>query len=265
MRSAVGDRRRARNAGSENIAQNVPALPTQCTSMRRAPAAASASVTHGDHDLAGEDQDPEPPRDPVVDQEREHADEQQDPVGGRIEDLAELARPGRSGGRSSRRPSRSRRARRAGSPPPTGRRRRRAARGTSGRDRRGGPARSGSGPSTHGSNTSAQSCVRAAVDEDRRPGDEAGGIGAEERGDCGRSPRAARSRRWARWPRRPTGRRRGAARSRSVSWKPGWKRVHGDAVGGDLHRERLQEPGERRHARWSRGSGRATPGAPRST
>ena len=82
-----------RNIGSENISASVPALPAHTTSMRRAPASAERDRGRGDEDLTDEH---DPHHDVDRDREalREHRDrgrDQEHPVGGRVEDLAELA------------------------------------------------------------------------------------------------------------------------------------------------------------------------------
>ena len=81
----------------------------------------------------------EPERAAAVDHDAADADEEQQPVGHRVEDLAQRRRPGGSGGRCSRRSSRWCRARRAGRRRPPGCPARTAGRGTAAGSRAGPP------------------------------------------------------------------------------------------------------------------------------
>ena len=94
-------------------------MPNQVTSMRRAP--------EGGQDEGGARRPAPPgparrPRTTSAPSRRSRiaadADEEQQPVGHRVEDLARASTPGRSGGRCSRRPSRWCRGRRAARRPP---------------------------------------------------------------------------------------------------------------------------------------------------
>ena len=80
----------ARNSGKAIIRQNVPALPNQVTSMRRAPSAASTRVVAADQHLTDQHRDGEPQRHRAVDQDAARPHEEQQPVGDRVEDLAQL-------------------------------------------------------------------------------------------------------------------------------------------------------------------------------
>ena len=83
--------REARNSGKANIRPNVPALPNQVTSMRRAPSG-------GQRERGARPRAPRGPARPrqnqsghgAVDEDAADADEEQQPVGDRVEDLAEV-------------------------------------------------------------------------------------------------------------------------------------------------------------------------------
>ena len=67
----------------------VYAFPNQVTSIRRTPRAARVSVAPRHQDLADEHGHREPRGHGAVDDDAAHADEEQQPVGDRVEDLAE--------------------------------------------------------------------------------------------------------------------------------------------------------------------------------
>ena len=71
---------------------NVPALPYQVTSMRLAPIAASVSVAPATRISRISTAQGEPHRNGTVDEDRGDADEEQQAVGDRVEDLAEVGR-----------------------------------------------------------------------------------------------------------------------------------------------------------------------------
>ena len=69
---------------------SVPALPAHCTSMRRAPAAASTSTAMLTSHLARQDEQPDDERHAPLHHERDAGDDEQDPVGHRVEHLAQV-------------------------------------------------------------------------------------------------------------------------------------------------------------------------------
>ena len=107
-------RRAARNSGKAIIRPNVPALPNQVTSMRRAPMAASTSVATATSDLPDERRataNHDGHR--AVDEDGADADEEAGAGRRPGRGPCRASTPGGSGGRCSRRPSRWRRGRRA--------------------------------------------------------------------------------------------------------------------------------------------------------
>ena len=90
-RGAGGSRRPSRKSGKANIRASVPAFPTHCTSMRRAPAAASTSVTTLTTASRARTRMPTHERHVAADDQADAAGDEHDPVRDRVEDLAELA------------------------------------------------------------------------------------------------------------------------------------------------------------------------------
>ncbi len=80
-----------RKSGNANMRARVPALPTHCTSMRRAPAAARARTATLTDDLTGEHEDADDQRHAALHDQRDAGDEEEDAVGHGVEHLAEVA------------------------------------------------------------------------------------------------------------------------------------------------------------------------------
>ena len=106
--------------------------------------------------------------------------------------------------------------------------------------------------------------VGAAVDGDGGAGDEAGLVAAEE-GDDGAEVLGPAD--GAGGDAAAAGREVAAVEAAQPVGvvRAGQHRVHGDAVGGDLEGQRLEEAGDARPGPCSTGSGRRSAGAPRST
>ncbi len=78
-------------AGSANISASVPAFPTHCTSMRRAPAAASTRVTTLSAASRASTRTPTQSGTSPLMMQAERPGDEHDPVRDRVEDLADLA------------------------------------------------------------------------------------------------------------------------------------------------------------------------------